>query len=84
MHNAIAKALKITVTVGAALKDFNFAAGLFSKDAHLKAIEGTENAESPSYNRVRKNWITTGEKSTVIQFFHSLALLSKLKRGIGF
>lgn len=69
MHNAIAKALKITVTVGAVLKDFNFAAGLFSKDAHLKAIEGAENAERPSYNRVRKNWITTGEKSAVIQFF---------------
>ena len=52
MHNAIAKVLKITVTVGAALKDFNFAAGLFSKDTHLKAIEGAENAERPSYNRI--------------------------------
>jgi hypothetical protein len=76
MHNAIAKVLKITVTVGAALKDFNFAAGLFSKGAHLKAIEGVENAERPSYNLIRKNWITAGEKSAVIQFFHSLTLLS--------
>ena len=76
MHNAIAKVLKITVTVGAALKDFNFAAGLFSKGAHLTAIEGVENAERPSYNLIRKNWITAGEKSAVIQFFHSLTLLS--------
>ena len=49
---SVAKVLKITVTGGAVLKDFNFAAGLFSKDAHLKAIEGAENAERPSYNRI--------------------------------
>jgi len=47
MHNAVTKALEIAVTVGAALKDFDFAVDPFSKDVDIRAIEGIENAERP-------------------------------------